>query len=61
MTYNSKDKLDEVLREIGYRQYVYPRQIAAGKMNQHTADRRIAVMRAIADDYERELEKERLL
>jgi hypothetical protein len=57
----AQEKLDEVLREIGYRQYVYPRQIAAGKMNQHTADRRIAVMQAVVDDYERELEKERLL
>ena len=57
----AKDKLDEVLREIGYRQDVYPLLIAAGKMNQKTAARRIAVMRDIANDYQGELEKELLL
>lgn len=34
-------------REIRYREHVYPRRIAAGKMAQRTADREIRVMRAI--------------
>ena len=45
------DKLAEVAREVAMREGVYPRQIEAGKMTRQTADRRIAVMRAIEADY----------
>lgn len=38
-------------RELAMRKRVYPRWVSAGKMAQITADREIAVMTAIADDY----------
>ena len=46
------DKLGELRREIGMRERVYARQVAAGKMTQDAADRGVAIMRAIAADYE---------
>ena len=51
MTASRLEKLNEVLREIRQRQRVYPRLIAAGKLSQADADRQIAIMREIADDY----------
>jgi len=46
------DKLGEVRRELGFRRRVYARQVAIGRMTQDAADRGIAVMEAIAADYE---------
>jgi hypothetical protein len=46
------DKLGELRREIGMRQRVYARQVALGRMTQDAADRGVAIMRAIAADYE---------
>jgi hypothetical protein len=43
--------LREALREIGQRRRVYPRLISQGKLRQADADRQIALMQAIADDY----------
>lgn len=51
MTASRLEKLNEVLREIRQRQRVYPRLVAAGKLSQADADRQIAIMREIADDY----------
>ena len=51
MTASRLEKLNEALREIRQRQRVYPRLIAAGKLSQADADRQIAIMREIADDY----------
>lgn len=39
---------------------VYPKWIAAGRMKQVDADRRIAIMTAIAVDYERRAQPELL-
>jgi hypothetical protein len=47
------DKLAEVKREIAMRKNVYPAFIARGRLTQEQAERHIAVMSAIADDYER--------
>lgn len=38
-------------RELRMRRRVYPRRVADGKMTQAQADREIAVMEAILDDY----------
>lgn len=38
-------------REVRQRQRVYPRLVREGRMTQEFADRQIAVMRAIAEDY----------
>lgn len=47
-----EEKVATLRREVNMRESVYPRQVAAGKMRQVTADRQLAVMRAILDDYE---------
>ena len=46
------DKLGEARREIAMRERVYARQVAFGRMTQEAADRGLAIMRAIAADYE---------
>jgi len=51
MTFTDAEKLATVLREIGFRKRVYPGLIRANKMTQADADREIAVMKAIAEDY----------
>lgn len=45
------DKFRCAVRELSYRKYVYPQRVAVGKMSQTQADREIAVMEAIANDY----------
>jgi len=39
-----EDEINELAREIGVRERVFPTMIAAKKMQQSTADRRIATM-----------------
>jgi hypothetical protein len=50
------DKLECIERELKYRRFVYPKWIAANKMGQQKADREIAVMESIRDDYKRSAE-----
>lgn len=50
-TYTAAEKLRELRREIGQRENVYPRLVAAGKLTQQKADRQMAILRAIAEDY----------
>jgi hypothetical protein len=45
------DKLRCVEREIAMRKSVYPKWIAAKRLSQENADREIAVMEAIREDY----------
>ena len=59
--FTASDKLAAVRREIGMRRRVYPRWVINGKMTQAKADEETAVMEAIAADYERQVEGERLL
>lgn len=47
----SHDKLSCAIRELGMREAVYPKQVAAKRMSQENADRQIAVMKAIVEDY----------
>lgn len=53
MTFTTDQKLEAVIREIGFRRRVYARRVRDGKMNQAQADREIAVMEDIKADYER--------
>ena len=55
------DKLAAVRREIALRTKVYPRLIREGVMSPEKANRELALMQAIAADYERLAEGERLL
>ena len=49
----AREKRVEVEREIGMRKAVYPRLVREGRMTNDRANRSIAIMRAIAADYEK--------
>lgn len=51
MPFTDKDKHDAAVREVKQRKRVYPRLVGDGRMSQAEADRQIAIMQAIADDY----------
>jgi hypothetical protein len=53
MTFSFEQKLAAVKREIAFRKHVYPRRVADAKMTQALANDQIAVMEAIAADYEK--------
>jgi len=59
--YTAEEKAKEARREVTYRQFVYSRRLAAGKMTEADAKRKIAIMEEIAADYEKLAEGERLL
>ena len=49
--FSDEDKLKTAEREVKMRRRVYPRFVEEGKMSQVQADREIAIMEAIAEDY----------
>lgn len=51
MSITLADKLDEVMRELRLRRRAFPAWVREGKMAQAVADRRIAIMTAIVEDY----------
>jgi hypothetical protein len=59
--FTAEDKLREIERELKLRRRLYPHWIEIGKIEAGDAKRRIEVMQAIADDYERQAKSERLL
>jgi hypothetical protein len=61
MSFSNSDKAKEAEREIRMREHVYASKVWRGQMNQTTADRRLAIMREIADDYRKAAEQERLI
>lgn len=46
-----EEKLKEVEREIGQRHRVYPRLVSRGTIRQAVADKQLAIMIAVRDDY----------
>jgi hypothetical protein len=48
----AEDKLREAKRELKSRRTRYPHLVKEGRLQIHEAIRRIAIMEAIADDYE---------
>lgn len=48
------------MREVNYRKQVYERLINAQKMSRGDAERKIAIMQEIADEYRALADKERL-
>jgi hypothetical protein len=54
----NEEKLACVKRELRMREYVYPRRVSMGSMTQETADREIAIIKAIVADYTAQVEKE---
>ena len=63
MTYTTQNKLDEVLREIKFREKVYTRLVntGSGGYTQELATKRINIMKEIAEDYQKAAKAERLL
>jgi hypothetical protein len=53
MTITIDDKLQCVVRELGYRNRVYPHMVAKHKMSQSEADYELRVMESIVEDYRR--------
>lgn len=60
-TFTAETKLKAIERELGYRRRVYPRRVDAGQMTSSLAAEQIAVMEAIAEDYRKAAENERLI
>lgn len=50
--FTDADKAACARREVGMRQKVYPRRVANGVMHQVEAEREIAIMQEIADEYD---------
>jgi hypothetical protein len=59
--FTAEEKYVEALRELKMRERVYPDVIAVGGMSAVTAQRRMAIMREIAEDYDKLAQTERLL
>jgi hypothetical protein len=59
--YSDEQKLACTEREIKKRRQVYPGLILTGRMSEEKAHYEIEVMQAIAEDYRKLAEKERLL
>jgi hypothetical protein len=49
--FTNREKADAAAREVRMRQRVYPRRVASGAMDQTGADKQIAIMEEIAQDY----------
>jgi hypothetical protein len=61
MTNTAAQKLRAIERELKLRKRVYPRWVESGRMSQKQAAEEIAIMEAIAQDYQELVEQERLL
>jgi hypothetical protein len=49
--FTDRDKWQAAERELNMRRRVYPNWVASGRMSQQEAERQIALMNEIADDY----------
>ena len=58
--YTAADKLKEVERELYFRRRVYKGMIERNQMTRKTADKQIAIMEAIAEDYRQQLKADEL-
>lgn len=61
MTFTAKQKRECAEREAKMREQVYPRRVQNRQITREFADEQIALMRAIADDYRKFEEAERLI
>jgi hypothetical protein len=50
--FTDREKWQAAERELNMRRRVYPSWVASGRMTQQEADRQIALMDAISDDYQ---------
>ena len=61
MPFTNSEKQQAAEREVSQRRHVYPRLIEKGRMTKQLAERQIALMQEIAEDYGKLAEGERLL
>ena len=61
MTYTATEKRDAAIKEMKMRERVYGRLVNAGAKDYREAQKQIAIMKEIADDYADLAKKERLL
>jgi hypothetical protein len=54
--FTRSEKLFCIERELRMRRHVYPRAVAQRRMTQHEADRELAMMEEIAQDYREQAE-----
>jgi hypothetical protein len=59
--FSNLEKHREAMREVEQRKRVYNRLIDEGKMRKQDADRKIAIMEEIADEYKELADMERLI
>jgi hypothetical protein len=59
--FTNEEKFKEARRELAYRQFVYSKRVAEGSMKAAQAEKQIALMTEIMEDYLALAEKERLL
>ena len=50
--FSNREKAKEARREVTYRQFVYSKRMADGKMTEKEAKQKIAMMEEIAADYD---------
>ena len=60
MNFSAREKRDEALREIRFREKVYGRMVNVNQMTRDVAQKRLAIMQEIADDYDRVMQGEDL-
>ena len=60
MKYSAFEKHREALREVEMRQHVYKRRVEQDNMSPKEAERKIAIMQEIADEYAELAKQEQL-
>lgn len=61
MSFTDAQKAESAQREVSFRKRVYPKLVAKGSMKQFDAEREIALMQSIADDYEQRANRQATL
>jgi len=59
--FTAQQKHECAVREVALRKRVYDNLVNVGKFTRENADKQIALMQEIADDYAAQVKKERLL
>jgi hypothetical protein len=57
MKFSNQVKLGEIERELSYRHHVFKKLVDQGKLSLDTAQRRIAILTEIADEYRDKLKE----
>lgn len=58
--FTRQEKIFDLKKELGYRKYLYPKQVLKGNMRPDEMAYRLAILDAIIDDYEHDEQLEQL-